>query len=101
MKRRLAGRATRPGEKTAAREEEADLHAEDAGDPDGTADALQAQGRHLGVVAVLQPHAERRQQGGPRQLRTHADYGMAYIVRHVRVSCVALTPGRTLNMGLT
>lgn len=46
-----------------------DLHAEDAGDPDGTADSLQAQRGHLGVVTVLQPHAERRQQGGPRQLQ--------------------------------
>lgn len=48
--------------------ESAHLHAEDGGDPDGTSDALQAQGRHLWVVAVLQAHAKGCQQRGPCQL---------------------------------
>lgn len=47
----------------------ANLHAEDAGYSDGTSDALQAQGGHLRVVAVLQSHTEGCQQGGPRQLQ--------------------------------
>lgn len=45
-----------------------DLHVEDAGDPDGTANALQTQWGHLWVVTVLQSYTERCQQGGPRQL---------------------------------
>lgn len=49
-----------------------DLHVEDAGDPDGTSNALQTQWGHLWVVAVLQPHTECCEQRGPRQLE-HTD----------------------------
>ena len=52
----------------------ADLHAEDAGDPDGAADPLQTQRGHVGVVTVLQPHAEGGQQGRPRQLHAHTRF---------------------------
>lgn len=45
-----------------------DLHAEDAGNPDSASDALKTQRGHLWVITVLQPHAERSQQGGPCQL---------------------------------
>ena len=34
-------------------------HVEDARDANGTADAVQAEGRHFQIVAVLQSHAER------------------------------------------
>lgn len=45
------------------------LYGEDARYSDGTADPFQAQGGHLGVIAVLKPHAESGQEGRPRQLR--------------------------------
>lgn len=47
------------------------LYAEDARYPDGTADPLQTQRGHLGVVAVLKTHAESGQEGCPRQLRNN------------------------------
>lgn len=47
----------------------ADLHVEDTSDPDGTSNALQTQRGHFRVIAVLQSHTERCQQGGPCQLQ--------------------------------
>ena len=46
------------------------LYGEDARYPDGTADPLQAQRRHLGVVTVLKTHAKSSQERRPGQLRS-------------------------------
>lgn len=45
------------------------LDSEDAGYPDGAADALQTERCHVRVVTVLQAHAEGCQEGRPCQLR--------------------------------
>lgn len=45
------------------------LYGEDAGYSDGAADTLQAQRRYLGVIAVLQAHAEGCQERCPGQLQ--------------------------------
>lgn len=44
------------------------LHAENTGNADGTLDALETVVGHHEVVAVLQAHAEGRQEGRPHQL---------------------------------
>lgn len=45
------------------------LYGEDAGYSDGTADTLQTQRCYLGVIAVLQTHAEGCQEWSPGQLQ--------------------------------
>lgn len=44
------------------------LHVEDAGDPDSTANSLQTKRSHILIVTILESYTERRQQGSPGQL---------------------------------
>lgn len=78
-----------------------DLHVKDAGDPDGAADPFQTQRGHLGVVAILQPHAEGGQQGSPRQLQhTQTLISLSQLAFYL-LSANGCDPVPTLNMGLT
>lgn len=73
------------------------LYGEDARYPDGTADSFQTQRGHVGVVAVLQTHAESSQEWRPRQLRNEDNYSIIFM----SMDPARCRAGVTLNMGLT
>jgi hypothetical protein len=73
-------------------------HVEDAGDSDGALDPVQTERDDLRVVAVLEPHAERRQERRPRGLEHRPDvvqvFGRGERRLHVRHRLHQILRGR-------